>query len=411
MNKYLYLIVLLGFAVASCSQENTQSDDESDTSLSSIASDTTTISLPGMTKEELAKAMFNPDKAFYRTYAGTIGDRKIEANLIKVDNEVSGSYYYVQEGKPISVKSRQLTQDGYFEIVETTTDTRETTGTFTGRFIGDKVEAIWQNAEKTKKLATQMAVVKQEAEQSMTAEIFYQKTIDYYIPNDTTSPHYVQIYSVILPSENYSNPVVATLYDSLEGIFGKALASGNPIKSLENLRQQSMKTYRESLKPLIETEGLVGLPSLNWSSITKTEVVYNTRGILSCAWDDYYYTGGAHGNYGRSYQAYNLATGKPIELSDVFTDGYEEMIKPLLINGVREVKGLKADQSLEDEGFYPEFIKPTDNFYLTHKGIGFYYEPYEIAAYAFGETEIFIPFSKCQKFLQPNTVWMQEAVQ
>ena len=49
-----------------------------------------------------------------------------------------------------------------------------------------------------------------------------------------------------------------------------------------------------------------------------------------------------------------------------------------------------------------DHIEMNDNFYLMPNGIGFYYNPYEVAAYAVGTTDLFIPFSEIQAFLQPE---------
>ena len=63
---------------------------------------------------------------------------------------------------------------------------------------------------------------------------------------------------------------------------------------------------------------------------------------------------------------------------------------------------LNNTDPLTDAGLSDNKIKANDNFYVTTKGIGFSYSPYEIAAYAVGEINIFIPFSELSDCLLPR---------
>ena len=51
-------------------------------------------------------------------------------------------------------------------------------------------------------------------------------------------------------------------------------------------------------------------------------------------------------------------------------------------------------------GYYPENIKPTDNFCVTSTGITFLYTPYEIGVYAVGMPRIEIPYSSIDELLK-----------
>jgi hypothetical protein len=45
-----------------------------------------------------------------------------------------------------------------------------------------------------------------------------------------------------------------------------------------------------------------------------------------------------------------------------------------------------------------------ENYFVTHKGITFSYWPYDIAAYAQGEIQLFIPWSELRSMLKPDFV-------
>ncbi len=48
---------------------------------------------------------------------------------------------------------------------------------------------------------------------------------------------------------------------------------------------------------------------------------FNQRGILSITFDDYMYTGGAHGGTVRSSYTVDLDTGRTYSLKDLFASG------------------------------------------------------------------------------------------
>ena len=76
-------------------------------------------------------------------------------------------------------------------------------------------------------------------------------------------------------------------------------------------------------------------------------------------------------------------------------------LQSLLETQFRKDRNLKSNEPLTEGGLFENKIEPNDNFFLTSKGIGFNYMPYEIGPYALGEIDIFIPFSQLTSYLQP----------
>ena len=62
---------------------------------------------------------------------------------------------------------------------------------------------------------------------------------------------------------------------------------------------------------------------------------------------------------------------------------------------------LDEDQKLSDV-LLAEKIEPGENFMLSGKGITFNYVPYEIAAYVYGQIELFIPYKQIESYLKPE---------
>ena len=136
------------------------------------------------------------------------------------------------------------------------------------------------------------------------------------------------------------------------------------------------------------------------------DVIYNDNDILSISWDWYNHSGGAHGNYGSDHHVINLKTGELVKIDDILKPESKETMGDIIAQKIFEQlrNNLGDASSLSDAGFYAENIVPTENFYLTHKGVGFYYSPYEIAPYAVGAIEVFIPFSECRELLKSNEI-------
>lgn len=102
------------------------------------------------------------------------------------------------------------------------------------------------------------------------------------------------------------------------------------------------------------------------------------------------YTGGAHPNYLSLFSNYNLNTGELIEMEDIVTDSiaFNKAVEKAFQMEIKE-KGTDADEDLYFWG--KPFYLPA-NYAITEKGLYFIYNPYEIAAYAFGITEFTVAY-------------------
>lgn len=100
------------------------------------------------------------------------------------------------------------------------------------------------------------------------------------------------------------------------------------------------------------------------------------------------YTGGAHGMYATSAHNYSLSGGYELRLSDLFTPSQLSGLDSLIRNRLYDRYGVSSDEGLTEQGFFPEYIGPTENFAVTEDGITFYYNPYDIGCYALGDVSV-----------------------
>ena len=134
----------------------------------------------------------------------------------------------------------------------------------------------------------------------------------------------------------------------------------------------------------------------------------NDKKIYSYGIDRYVYMGGAHGLSNRTYFNFNLETGNLITEKDIFTDNsrgaISDLIKVRIIEESKETyeTGTPPIRDLDDTDFWTDSIKPNGNFYITDESINYVFNPYEIAPYYIGQTEVTLPFERIKKFLKPQ---------
>ena len=142
--------------------------------------------------------------------------------------------------------------------------------------------------------------------------------------------------------------------------------------------------------------------SFNMDVSDQMMIVYRSAKLIMLAHSNYAYTGGAHGNYGTTYIPLDVLNNKKLHLDDVVIPAGKIQLPGLLEKYFRQAYSLKKTDSLTEGGLFANTIEPTDNFYITEKGIGFCYSPYEIGPYAMGGINIFIPFTELNAYLQPS---------
>lgn len=140
--------------------------------------------------------------------------------------------------------------------------------------------------------------------------------------------------------------------------------------------------------------------SFEWELIKYMHVVFNQHDQISLFTLSYDYTGGAHGLETRTYSVIDVKTGRTILLNGIFKPGYKTELTTLLTRKLKQDRKIHPNVKLTDSGYFMDEITPTEDFYITGNGIGFYYNPYDIAPYSFGGTDIFLPYSEIRALLK-----------
>jgi hypothetical protein len=164
----------------------------------------------------------------------------------------------------------------------------------------------------------------------------------------------------------------------------------------EDYRREMLSLYRDGLLDSTNQDRQMPFSYLYEKSVI---VYFNSDELLTLGFTDYSYTGGAHGIYATEVKSYDLASQREIVLADVLRPGYERSLSEVLARVLRVKYQLDANAPLS-EVLFEDKLEPNENFGLTDKGIFFVYQPYEIAAYALGEIELFIPFDRIAEYVR-----------
>lgn len=145
---------------------------------------------------------------------------------------------------------------------------------------------------------------------------------------------------------------------------------------------------------------------LHYKEIWKlnTKIYYNNNNIVSYKLFKKVYTGGAHGMEADQFLVFDLKTGKKITEHDIFEDGFEPKLSDLMKQQIMFDHGYESAEQMLNNGFFGiGNIKPNGNFAISDSAITYIFNPYEIACYANGETQVSIPFSKIRCVLRKQS--------
>jgi hypothetical protein len=191
--------------------------------------------------------------------------------------------------------------------------------------------------------------------------------------------------------------------------FGERFAGLSAKEAMAQYSKDYIDRYQEEIGPLFQADkdsGTDFTTAGSWYSYYRSmegSVQFYEKSLL--VYKFYYdeYTGGAHGMRAATFLNIDLATKRPLTLDDIFTGEYKDSLTDLIWNQLMTDNDAKSHEELEEMGFGSTGeIVPTDNFYLDKDGITFYYNVYDIAPYAVGETKVTIPFDALDHLLNTS---------
>jgi hypothetical protein len=342
---------------------------------------------------------------FYKHFRGKIGDYAVTMDVVKniiTENDgfqqLRGYYSYENYQEPISIIG-SVEADGSWKLEEWRRD--NSSAMFTGKFANGVFSGTWQDTVAKKNFAFTLT----EDYSDGALKFDYQSFVDSVamVKDKPKTPHAQFELNTLLPQNTeggagwLKNEILRTWSADTFGQVGK---TPMPIEQAKAKRRDAFfKEYIEGNEELAQDTSEWSEMMFHWVMSYGMEVLDNRGDRVSLAYNNYWYTGGAHGNYGASLATYDLKQQKTLILDDVFKPNYKPTLNAALARSVRRYFGLAPKAPLT-EALFENKIEANDNFAVTSKGILFNYDPYEIAAYAAGQIQLFVPFEELKNVLK-----------
>ncbi|MBB2149004.1 DUF3298 and DUF4163 domain-containing protein [Pedobacter gandavensis] len=201
---------------------------------------------------------------------------------------------------------------------------------------------------------------------------------------------------------------VRIVYPSFPNQKLNQLLEQKTIAAIQNPDDKKVETYQQVADAFIkdyenlrDTEGTVAA----WFLDAETKVLTDQPDYIGLEYSLVNYAGGAHPNSNMIYWNLNPKTLQEITLESLINEGSMPQLVTIAEKIFRKNEKLSPTASLKDTYFFEnDKFNLNRNFTITKEGLKFLYNPYEIKAYAYGSTELIIPFSDLKTIARPNTL-------
>ena len=234
----------------------------------------------------------------------------------------------------------------------------------------------------------------------------------FYLTNDTTQGALSVDIEVEFPVAFADSTVLKNIRKVLiSNLFGDEYISVNNDSIVRQFSAELHQDYEDSNLPMLNVKDSDNNYSFNNEHTLSGFSLLSDKKIYVYGIERYVDMGGAHGLETRNFYNFDLKTGKLISENELFKPAYKtvlsELIKTRIVEESKESKDEKNAEpilSIEDTDFWTDSIKPNGNFYITDEGINYVFNPYEIAPYYMGQTEVSLPYNRLKNILKPNSI-------
>jgi len=234
----------------------------------------------------------------------------------------------------------------------------------------------------------------------------------YYLAKDTTKGSLSIDIEVEIPTQFADSNVLKSIRATIiSNLFGSEYVALKNDSLAPFYAKELLIDYKRNNEGLIDELDSTSRYSFNNEHTVSGYSLLSDKIIYAYGIERYVYMGGAHGLETRNYYNFNLKTGKVITEKDLYKPNFQsalaQLIKVRIVEESKEYKDQKnADPitNLDETDFWTDSIKPNGNFYITDEGINYVFNPYEIAPYYMGQTEVSLPFERLKNLLKPNSI-------
>jgi hypothetical protein len=319
-------------------------------------------------------------------FRGSVGDAKVEMDIKRDGESLSGSYYYIKSGSAnrLTLKGK-IAGDDSFTMQESDAAGKQT-GEFKGKWKQDPNEAG----------ASLEGEWLKPGQKSEGLGFYAWEQMVYFAATEITTREFKETIKA----------KKATLSAEYPELSGNANAAG--FNQLAKARvMASLSEFRKDLAGLTAAD-IKAMETGNYIDIGY-DIEYADEDLISVNFGEDTYEGGAHPNHGTFVLTYDLKGGREAKLADLFKPGakYLDMIAEY---ATHDLQGRKDPDTGENLGLatdiFEDGAKPTADNYrnwnITKKGLLITFPPYQVAAYAYGPQTVIAPYSHLKDIARPD---------
>lgn len=341
------------------------------------------------------------DPFFFKTLEGNIAGQRVIMHILKSRDRIDANYYYTSQGQTIFlIKNWEKESNDSIYLLEVTNPVNGESPTLALSVNADGITGTWNSADGKKSYPVEL-------KESNTGTVF-----NFIALSAVDSSKYLKFKADTPMLKTSVTAIMATGQNDhanwLNNQFKTIIDNGNSRMTTLSLPQTVAAIVKEDVDgyKADADSSLVGIDVqgphffLNREYEKRSNIIYNQNGYVVMSFFNYAYTGGAHGNYGTSVYCFDTDHKKQLSLNDIVTIDSSQL-QDLLENHYRKQYNVSAATPIEERLFVKR-IAPNGNIYFSPGGLGFIYTPYEIASYADGEINIWIPFAELKPYLNPE---------
>ncbi len=177
---------------------------------------------------------------------------------------------------------------------------------------------------------------------------------------------------------------------------------------LRRRQEQTDRQEDEALEACRDADD-AGEAFYSWSSFCDVTAQRIDDAYVSVVAYNSVYLGGAHSDSDQAAMNFDLASGSLMSLSSIFKTKYKEQILDKLLHELSELESsfmlFDGYEATVREKFEQMPADMTQNWYLTDRGVVFFYNPYEISPYASGVVSVELSYAELVGYLRDDFVW------
>lgn len=345
--------------------------------------------------------------SFYKRLEGTVGGKQVVVHFSRFKDFFLANYYYKEHGRPIQLYFRPdaVLEGDSIELIEYEPtrkyeyeDEREIKWHFTFTETGARGKWISRDGNTTHEIALKESYP---GGSYIFNAIGFEDSVLIPFRKDTLTARSKEMMlepaDASLAAPWFKNALLAAIWGDSSQASSLTLT-----QLLEKNTKDFLKDFKEDVDTLLanfEPGDSSMYRVLHYDNLMNANLMYNDNNFIVMDVGVYTYTGGAHGLQGSSIICYDVNKKNEMNLQDILKID-SATLQPIVEKNFRIQNKMRPNARL-DQILFENKLPANNNFYFTHKGIGFVYQPYEAAAYVYGILNVFVPFTDLKPYINP----------